>query len=339
MLISTQGDVGDLIFLLNLIRQIPNGPHTLCLRPGGGTKYRTPGDLQKLYDLIAPLALKQPYIAEVKIIGPEDKVDWASERFREKFYTPGETLMQAHLNNLIKIHGIGKDFTSRDPWLFNVEPSPRSRGRVVINRTNRYRNPFFMWSDVVDHYRHRLLFVGLHHEWREFVGTFGYVDFQPTSNMLEVSELISGSELFIGNQSCANAVNEGLKHRSIQETDLNIPDCIFGRENGVFCAKGDCELPDIDGSGSRKMKFVTNVAQINLSTMPPGGWQYPGMPSQQHIDAAVTMLWRNQRETFETHEHARVAILQFNADRTPEFFQNVDTGASRYRLAMQSAGF
>ena len=41
MLISTQGDVGDLIFLLNLIRQIPNGPHTLCLRPGGGTKYRT----------------------------------------------------------------------------------------------------------------------------------------------------------------------------------------------------------------------------------------------------------------------------------------------------------
>ena len=37
------------------------------------------------------------------------------------------------------------------------------------------------------------------------------------------------------------------------------------------------------------------------------------------IDAAVTMLWRNQRETFETHEHARVAILQFNADRTPEF--------------------
>ena len=63
------------------------------------------------------------------------------------------------------------------------------------------------------------------------------------------------------------------------------------------------------------------------------------MPSQQHIDAAVTMLWRNQRETFETHEHARVAILQFNADRTPEFFQNVDTGASRYKLAMQSAGF
>jgi len=121
MLISTQGDVGDLIFLLNLIRQIPNGPHTLCLRPGGGTKYRTSADLQKLYDLIAPLALKQPYIAEVKIIGPEDKVDWASERFREKFYTSGETLMQAYLNNLIKIHGLGKDFTSRDPSLFNVD--------------------------------------------------------------------------------------------------------------------------------------------------------------------------------------------------------------------------
>lgn len=337
MVISTQGDIGDCVFLLGIIRQIPNGPHVLALRPGGGTKYRTPADMQKLHDLIAPLVLKQPYVSEIKIIDQSAKVDWASEQFRERFYTPGETLFQAHLNHLVKTHHIGRTFSPKEAWL-EVEPSKLSANRIVINRTGRYRNPFFMWGEVVKHYRNRLLFVGLHHEWREFIGTFGYVEFKPTSNMLETAELIAGSELFIGNQSCANAINEGLKHRSIQETDTNIPDCVFERANGVFCARGDCLLPDIGGSGEHQMKLVINLNDINSSVMPPGGWQYPGEMAQQHIEAAASMLSRNHRNLFPTPVEARVAVLRHNVERVPNFFSNLDTGGSKFRLAMQNAG-
>lgn len=323
--------------MLGILHQIPNGPHTLALRPGGGTKYRTKEDIQKLHDLIAPLALKQSYIKEAIIIDQPAKVDWASEQFREKFYTPGETLFQAHLNHLIKTHHIGQTFNSTEPWL-EVTPSPSTKGRIVINRTGRYRNPFFMWGDVVKHYRHRLLFVGLNHEWREFIGHFGYVEFRPTGNMLETAELIAGSELFIGNQSCANAINEGLKHRSIQETDLNIPDCVFSRANGIFCAKGDCLLPDISGSGEFQMKLFINLDEVNSSVVPPGGWQFPGEVSQQHIEAAASVLSRNHRDLFPTPVEARLAVLRHNVERVPNFFSNLDIGGSKYRLAMQNAG-
>jgi len=337
--VSTTGDLGDATFLLGVIRQIPDGPHTLCLRYGNSTKYRNSQDIQKLYDLIAPLAVQQPYIKEVKIIEPSASVDWASERFRDngKFFAPGESLMQAHLNNLIKVHGIGQDFSLDEPWL-TVTPSPLTKGRIVINRTERYRNDFFSWSDVVRHYGDRLLFIGLPHEHHQFCAQFGKVDFTPTSNMLETAELIAGSELFIGNQSCANAINEGLKHRSIQETCLWIPDCIFRRANGVFCGFGDCLLPDIGGSGEHQMKFTLDVKDINPSVVPPGGWQFPGEVSQQHIEAMASAVSRNQRERFPTVLEARAAVLRHNFDRLPSFFSNIDMGGSKYKLAMQNAG-
>ncbi len=338
--VSTMGDLGDAIFLLGLIRQIPDGPHTLCLRLNGcSTKYRSLKDVQRFHDLMAPLVAKLPYVKEIKIIQLDDPVDWASERFRDngKFFAPGESLMQAHLNNLIKIHGIGQDFSLDEPWL-SVTPSPLTKGRIVINRTERYRNDFFSWSDVVRHYGDRLLFIGLPHEHHQFCAQFGKVEFTPTSNMLETAELIAGSELFIGNQSCANAINEGLKHRSIQETCLWIPDCIFGRANGVFCGFGDCLLPDIGGSGEHQMKFTLDVKDINPSVVPPGGWQFPGEVAQQHIEAAASALSRNQREKFPTPVEARAAVLRHNFDRLPSFFSNIDMGGSKYKLAMQNAG-
>lgn len=339
MEISTTGDVGDLVFLLGIIRQIPDGPHTLCLRYGGGTKYRNSQDIQRLYDLTHPLVVRQSYFADVKIIEPSTQVDWASERFRDNglFFAPGESLMQAHLNNLIKVHGIGRDFSLDEPWL-SVDPSPITKGRIVINRTERYRNDFFSWSDVVRHYGDRLLFIGLPHEHQQFCDQFGQVEFTPTSNMLETAELIAGSDLFIGNQSCANAINEGLKHRSIQETCLWIPDCVFGRANGVFCGFGDCLLPDIGGSGEHQMKFTLDVKDINPSVVPPGGWQYPGEVSQQHIEAAASLLSRNRRDLFPTPVEARAAVLRHNYERIPSFFSNVDMGGFKFKLAMQNAG-
>ncbi len=337
MKISTVGDIGDLVYLLNIVRQIPDAPHTLILRPSGSTKAKTRALVEVMFRFLEPLVNAQPYISDFVIGTDSTEADWASEGFRRRFFTPGETLMQAHLNHLVETKGIGKGFTSHEPWLYGVKPDSRSNGRVVVNLTGRYRNPHFDWRQVVAHYGGRILFVGLPIEHEGFCKAYGHVDHCPTNDLLEVARLIAGSELFMGNQSCAYACAEGLKHRSIQETSLELPDCVYGRPNATYCGTGECLLPDIAGSGEHRMKFTPT--NINPGNVPPGGWKYPFFPSQLHIKAQVNVVSRAYPDM--PREEVEKAILRHNADLNPEFFSetSLDTAGSRYRLAMQSAGF
>jgi len=312
MLASSTGDIGDVIFALNLIRQIPSAPHTLCLRSSASTKAKGPEGVQRMYDLLAPLVRLQPYIEDIQIIQSGDPVDWKSEDFRERHYTKGETLMQAHLNHFTKTHGLGQDFTSSAPWLLNVEPSPRSKGRVVINRTGRYRNPVFPWAEVVKHFRNRLLFVGLKHEWREFIGHYGYVEFQPTDNMLEVAQLIQGSDLFIGNQSCANAIAEGLKHDCIQEVSLEFPDCVYTRPNAQHVADGVITLAD-----GTVLKGKRPKTEKKTHIVPPRGWQYAGYPACPVFELLINEVAK--RENIPTDEVGEM-VYESNVNRCPAFF-------------------
>jgi len=315
MKISTCGDAGDIIYALCILKQIPNAPHALCLRSSPATKAKGSEDVQRMFNLIAPLVRLQPYIADVQIIQPGDPVDWASEDFRERHYTKGETLMQAHLNHLIQKHGIGQNFTSGQPWIFNVHPAPKSKGRVVINRTGRYRNDLFPWKEIVAHFRNKLLFVGLKHEWREFIGHHGYVEFVETANLLEVAQLIKGSDLFIGNQSCAYAVAEGLKHPTIQETNLEYPDCVYVRPNARYVVDGVVTLPD----GTELRGKRPPVDKKTHITPPGGGWIYAGYHPCPVFELLVNEVAK--RENLSIAE-AGDRIYSANVDRCPDFFAN-----------------
>lgn len=336
--ISSAGDVGDCVFLLSIIRQLPDSPHTLVLRPNAQTKAKDIEGVRKMFSFLEPLVSIQPYIKEFRIGTPEEKVDWASEGFRANHYEPGRTLMKAHLDHLTSRIGIGHGINGDSAWIENVKPSAETKNRIVINRTGRYRNTLFQWKEVVRHYRHRLLFIGLPHEWKEFVGTCGYVEHRPTTNLLEIAELIAGSELFIGNQSCANAVNEGLKHASIQESSLEFPDCIYKRDNGQFIGNGEMFLPDIEGSGLLQVRFPIAIPE-HIET-PPGGWQFEGLPKNiNHPSIAINMVLQQHPEW--TKEEARTALYRHNIERVPHFFDrsHLDKSNARYRLAMKNAGY
>ena len=291
------------------------------------TKAKGADGVKRMFDLLEPLVRLQPYIADIQIIQPGDPVDWRSEDFRERHYTKGETLMRAHLNHLIKTRGIGQGFTSTDPWLFNVDPSPRSKGRVVINRTGRYRNPVFPWTEIVAHYRNKLLFVGLKHEWREFIGHHGYVEFVPTDNMLEVAQLIQGSDLFIGNQSCANAICEGLKHDSIQEVCLEFPDCVYVRPNARYVADGVVTLPCGTVLQGKRPK-----GDKKTHITPPHGWQYAGYTAHPVYELLVREVAK--RENLTTDE-AGERVYDSNVGRCPGFF--ADHGQQASLLKFQQA--
>ena len=312
MNISSTGDLGDICYALNIIRQIPGAPHTLCLRSSPLTKAKGPDGVQRMFDALAPLIRLQPYVGEFVIGDNLTPVDWKSEDFRQRHFTKGETLMQAHLNHLIKTRNMGRDFTAKKPWLLNVMPALRSKGRIVINRTARYRNDLFPWTELVAHYRHRLLFVGLRHEWKEFIGHHGYVEHQPTKDLLEVAQLIAGSDLFIGNQSSAYAIAEGLKHASIQETNLEYPDCVYVRPNAQYAADGVVTLPD-----GTVLKGKRPPLEKNTMRVPPRGWNYAGYPSHPVFDLLVKEVSHRENISF---EEASDRVYGANVSRCPEFF-------------------
>jgi hypothetical protein len=127
------------------------------------------------------------------------------------------------------------------PWL-TVQPSPGFTGRIVINKTHRYPNNLFPWKELVNTFSREMIFVGLESEHRDFCQKYGKVDYHKTMDMLDVAQVIAGSDLFIGNQSSPNAIAEGLKHNSIQEVCLATPDCVFHRANAIHCCDGKLEF-------------------------------------------------------------------------------------------------
>jgi hypothetical protein len=327
-MISSTGDNGDCIYLLNIISQIPGGPHTLSLRSSKWTKAKDDEGLQRLFANLEKLVRLQPYIRDINLIGQDDPVDWRSEDFRERHFSPGETLMQAHLNHLIKKHGIGRGFTAKEPWLHGVEPSAVPRGRVVINRTSRYRNDRFPWTEIVAHYGSRLLFIGLEHEWREFVNNHGYVSHHPTANLLEMAQVIKGSDLFIGNQSCAYALAEGMKHHSIQESNLELPDCVYVRPNATYVADGVVTLPD-----GTVLRGKRPPAERRTHVTPPGGgWRYAEYLPSPVFELLVKEV--AQRENLSIAE-AGDRVYSANVERCPDFF--ADPGERARYLKFEQA--
>jgi hypothetical protein len=155
--------------------------------------------------------------------------------------------------------------------------------------------------------------------------------------MLELAHLIAGSSLFIGNQSVSMTIAEGLKHPRIQEACLWLPDCIYPGVNAQYIGTGAMKLPSIDGSGEACIKAEI-VMPEGLET-PPGGWQYHGLPKNlMHPNAAISMIRQQKPEL--SNAEAKQLLMEFNAERVPEFFDksHLDSSYAKFRLAMLNAG-
>src|SRR5688500_17669953 len=279
---GSEGDLGDFIYVLGILSQLDKGAHTLLLQPSRVTKG---GGIIRSAHLVTDLALKQPYIADCRPQKPGEYCDWNSGNFRGGgFHVATDTLMNAHLRHLIKTLGIGHGITGKAQWL-TADPSPATAGRVVINCTERYRNEFFPWKEIMDHYGSTTLFVGTEREHQIFRDRYGAIEYLPTKNLLELAEVIAGCELFIGNQSVAHAIAEGLKKPLIQETSLSIPDCVFMRPGAQHVDTGKVSLPAVGDVPEKVIHSpLVDRTPVVTHTTPAGGWQYRGLRSDTWLD-------------------------------------------------------
>jgi hypothetical protein len=245
-------DLGDICYSLASIQAL-----------GGGTFYLKPTQ-GNIFKLLSRLVSSQEYIKGLLPYSGQP-IDYDFSTFRKGGIPFGIRLAELHAR-WVKAN---VDFAK--PWL-KVTPSEKTKGKIVVSRTPRYRNRFFPWKSLVEQYYKDMMFVGIEAEWRAFcIQTGKYVEYLRTDDLQGVAEAIAGSELFIGNQSSPNAIAEGLRHNMIQETFLATPDCLFPRPNCINCFDGNI-VTEILG---RVFEAGHQPALVRLPKMesPQGGWK------------------------------------------------------------------
>lgn len=219
------GDLGDIIAALPIIRHLGGG--SLVIGNHLNPAWRRMEGAR--FAAIEPLLSDQPYIKEVRFDhGAECAADLSEFRAHHRRDRTLTASQAAHL---------GLDEPDMSPWL-TATPSLESKGRIVVARTERYQNPLFPWDPLVNRHRDRILFVGTGEEHKQFTARYGPVPYRPTANLWEVAALISGSALFVGNQSSPCWIAMGLGHPLIQETSHVVQDSVVPRANAQFYLQG-----------------------------------------------------------------------------------------------------
>jgi hypothetical protein len=261
------GDFGDTLYSLPSVREL-----------GGGVYYAK--DQSGCQPFICRIPALKRLLEEqwyIESLSPHsgEKIDHDFSDFRQGGFPYGVTLGELHAS------WVGAKPQFDQAWI-EVDPDPRTKGKIVIARSARYRNPYFPWGQLVEKFAGHMLFVGVRAEHVDFVKMYGHVPWLPTNDLYEVASAICGSELFIGNQSAPGAICEGLKHRSIQETCLWVPDCIYPRPNATHCCDGGLKF-SVLGMDFESEPF-TEAPTLNTQETPNGGWKVmiSGQSSKGH---------------------------------------------------------
>ena len=180
------------------------------------------------YESLKPLLECQDYISGVSFEKHPTNIDFDVTGFR-KHWGKG-TIIEMQAKELGVEPCIEK-------WL-KVEPNLNLQGKIVCCRSTRYRNDSFPWLEIVNRIRDRVVFIGVHDEYGNFVDKFGKVDRFLTINCLDIAQAIAGSDMFIGNQSSPFWIAAGLHHSLIQETCLDVPDSIVRYEGANYFIDG-----------------------------------------------------------------------------------------------------
>lgn len=243
-------DAGDILFSLASVQSLGGGDY--FLKPSGPHR------------LLQRLVSSQGYIGKFAVHRGEH-IDHDFSTFRKGGIPWGVPLAKLH-SDWIKAE---VDFSQ--PWL-SVEPSQETKGKILVNRTARYTNRYFPWRSLVEQFHRDMMFIGLPAEWRVFCSSTGrHIPHLRTNDLYDVATAIAGSEVLIANQSSPNAIAEGLKHPLIQEACLNVPDCIFLRDNAHHCFDGNLDVEILGRRFVSEKEAPKQTLPVNVA--PPGGWK------------------------------------------------------------------
>lgn len=223
--LTASGDAGDFIISIGIAKRLGCAHINIVDHPSLRSSFIARASL------VSPLTESQTFVQKVTVCGKvsSDAVDVSGMR---RFHQRDKTLMEMQRKEVILQT---EQWMSKDesPWL-EASPDSYSWGRIVIARSERYRNERFPWKEICNHFGDRLLFVGLPQEHKDFEKRFGMVEFYRSKDLLEVAQLIQGADLFIGNQSSPNAIAQGLGKKSVLEVSEYVADTVYNRDNITY---------------------------------------------------------------------------------------------------------
>ena len=207
--VSMSGDNGDIIASLPLIRHLGGAHVTIGNHPG--YPHNGMRDIKKYYDSIASLLETLPYVKSVAYAEDHHNADYDLTNWR---------VCWNRYRSLADAQALYAGFENIDlsPWL-DANPDPRTKGKVVVARSQRYPNHSFPWLEATRRYRGRMVFIGTPDEYKEWQKhSMGKSEYIPCKNFLEMAELIQGCDFMIANQSSPGWVAMGLGKKLIQES-------------------------------------------------------------------------------------------------------------------------
>lgn len=229
-------DAGDIIAAMTFVRQMGGGDVTIGNHYDMEARKMRPS--RPIFKTLQPLFETLPYVKSIRYSEDTEGVDYDFSDWRE-VYSRVASLAHAQAA-YFGVHNLDVS-----PWL-TAKKDPRSDGKVVVTRTSRYMNHSFPWFKIYQKYKDKLMFVGFKEEHEALEKKVnGKINHVPTADFLEVAELISGSELYIGNQTAATWVAMGLGHPLIQETYTRHADSMIPNPKAQFVIDGKVKLPTI----------------------------------------------------------------------------------------------
>lgn len=247
------GDLGDAIYSLPSVRALGGGEIYFASRPWTRTRWGP-----RLLSLIKPLIDATGYATAHLRDG--EWIDHDFTTFRNGGYKLGDTIIERQRR------WIGAGDISLDPWL--KAPVAGEKHGIVINRSSRWHGFHFPWDKILEAFPKQIVFIGLPQEHKAFEREFGAVPFYECDHLLEAAQVIAGASLFIGNQSCALAIANGLGKPVVVEVCAYACDCFLKRDNAFFSFNGEVSFPGFETKGFEG-RFETEVNGRTLRSDDP----------------------------------------------------------------------
>lgn len=226
--VKHSGNTGDIIYSLTSLKQLcdlnnckANYYIQLNAKSTFTSKTHPVGDVmmnEKMYTMLKPLLEAQYYIDVVEEYTDQD-IDLNLDMFRHECYnlSAGDIkLWYHHISPLLK-----GDVTEK--CLFSIPVIEDDY--IVINRTTRYISTLHDYS-ILESFGKKIYFVGVEDEFKIMKAIMPDLIHYEVCDFWELSRLIAGCILFVGNQSMAFAMAEQMKVNRVLEQHYGCPNVI-----------------------------------------------------------------------------------------------------------------
>jgi hypothetical protein len=247
------GTLGDLIYSLPLVKHLGGGEFYLHLNQIGNISKSIYGVDPPLFhqgrmnlkdfEFMQTFMQAQTYISKFAALDPRStEITHNLDRFRPLFAKHPGNYVDCYATTFGIQDADTQAALRRTPWITVPRPRNLTQRDVVINRTERWvpTQLSHLWQEWKEQgVDQRAVFVGLPQEHAAFEQATGWqIPHVTTSTLLDLAQVVAGSNVFIGNQSVALSIAIGLGHDDIwcearRDMPIERNECYFPLQPGL----------------------------------------------------------------------------------------------------------